>query len=134
MAADQAHRTRSELSPEQRARVEAARAQRDTAEFRADEARARESLDHEYRETGTIATTGDGTTVADLLAFRRFAMSLRGERERQGLSLTDMADRSQIDTGTLSELENGQRCNPTINTLSRYARALGKHLILRLED
>jgi hypothetical protein len=34
----------------------------------------------------------------------------------------------------LSRLENGQQPNPTLNTLTRYARALGKRLALSLED
>lgn len=118
MAADQAHKPRSELGPEQQARIEAARAQCNTPEFRAEEARVRGILDREYRETGTIATTGEATTLEDLTAFRRFAMSLRGERERQGLSLADLANRSQID--------------PTLSTLARHARALGERIVLTL--
>lgn len=51
---------------------------------------------------------------------------LKAERERQGLSLADMRERTGIDRAALSRLESGQHPNPTIATLMRYARALGK--------
>jgi transcriptional regulator with XRE-family HTH domain len=60
--------------------------------------------------------------------------SLREERERQGLSLGDVAKRSGIDKAALSRLEGGQHLNPTWNTLTRYAAALGKALTLGLGD
>jgi transcriptional regulator with XRE-family HTH domain len=59
---------------------------------------------------------------------------LRGERERQGLSLGDAAKRSGIDKAALSRLEGGQNVNPTWNTLTRYATALGKELALMMRD
>lgn len=124
----------SSLTPEQKARVEAIRAKNRTPEARAAEAQVREVLDREYRETGTIATTGDGTTMWDQVAFRRFVMGLRRERERLGLSLTDVAERAKIDKAALSRLENGQQLNPTVNTLARYAQALGKSVTYGLTD
>src|SRR5262249_52855217 len=129
MDTDQARKSRgSELTPEQKSRVEVILARRRTPGARTEEVRIREALEREYRETGTLKTTGDGTTMGDLVAFRRFVMSLRRERERLGLSLADLAERAKIDKAALSRLENGQQLNPTVNTLVRYARALGKHL------
>ena len=52
--------------------------------------------------------------------------ALKQERERQGLSLADMKERTGIDRAALSRLESGQHPNPTIMTLMRYAQALGK--------
>ena len=66
--------------------------------------------------------------MGELVSFRRFIMSLRRERERLGLSLADVAERAKIDKGALSRLENGQQTNPTVNTLARYAQAIGKNL------
>jgi len=54
--------------------------------------------------------------------------ALRAERERQGLSLADMKERTGIDRAALSRLESGQHPNPTIATLMRYARALGRSI------
>jgi transcriptional regulator with XRE-family HTH domain len=135
MATDQARKPRElHLTAEECARVEAVRAKRRTPEARAEEARVREALEREYRETGTLKSDGDGTTMGDLVAFRRFVMSLRRERERAGLSLTDVAERAKIDKAALSRLENGQQLNPTINTLARYARAIGKSLTYVLAE
>lgn len=52
--------------------------------------------------------------------------ALRAERERQGLSLSDVSERSGIDRATLSKLETGKVPNPPINTLRSLARALNK--------
>jgi len=135
MATDRAHRPReSDLTPEQREGLEAVRARRRSPEARKEEVRIRDVLEREYRETGTLKTTGDGTTMGELVAFRRFVMSLRREREQLGLSLNDVAERAGIDKGALSRLENGQQLNPTVNTLARYARALGKCLTWGLTD
>ena len=72
--------------------------------------------------------------MGDLVAFRRFLLRLRRERERLGLSLADVAARAGMDKGALSRLENGQQLNPTVNTLARYTRALGKTLTWALAD
>jgi ribosome-binding protein aMBF1 (putative translation factor) len=136
MATDQARKLReSDLTPEdearlaaQEVRLAALRARNRSPEARAEEGRIREALEREYRATGTIKTTGDGTTMGELVAFRRFVLSLRRERERLGLSLADVAKRAKIDKGALSRLENGQQLNPTVNTLERYARALGRSM------
>jgi transcriptional regulator with XRE-family HTH domain len=59
---------------------------------------------------------------------------LKAERERLGLSLADVADRSGIERSNLSRLENESESNPTIATLTRYADALGKDLFIGLVD
>ena len=58
---------------------------------------------------------------------------LRRERERQGLSLTDMAERTGIDRATISKLGTGKIANPTIGILRTYAKALGRRLAWTLE-
>ena len=59
---------------------------------------------------------------------------MRRIREEAGLSLTDVAERSGIDKGALSRLETGKQLNPTVDTLVRYATAVGKQLVLSLQD
>jgi DNA-binding XRE family transcriptional regulator len=59
---------------------------------------------------------------------------LKAERERQGLSLADVTERTGMDRSALSKLETGQRPNPTIETLARYAQAVGKRLVVGLTD
>src|SRR4026208_2219470 len=63
-----------------------------------------------------------------------FLHDLRKAREDAGLSLTDVEVRSGIDKATLSRLETGKQNNPTVDTLVRYAAAVGKQLVLSLQD
>ena len=56
------------------------------------------------------------------------------KRERQGLSLADVSERSGIDKAALSRLENDLQLNPTLNTLTRYAEAIGKRVRLSFPD
>ncbi len=60
--------------------------------------------------------------------------TLKEERRRQGLSLADVKARSGIDRSTLSKLENDEDPNVTMNTLMRYAAAVGKTVLVQLED
>jgi len=110
----------AELTPEQRAAVEARRADRQTPEYQEELARDIESYQQEYPPVRDPELT-------EALA------RLRREREQQGLSLTDMAERTGIDRATISKLETGKLPNPTIGTLRRYARALGRRLAWTLE-
>jgi DNA-binding XRE family transcriptional regulator len=104
------------------------------ADFRAEERSIRDALERERQEHGKIATTEVPTEPDDAIAVARFIGGLRRYREQAGLSLGDVAERSGIDKASLSRLENGWYPNPTINTVARYARAIGKRLVLELED
>lgn len=53
---------------------------------------------------------------------------LKTIRERLGITLTELADRTGMTVGNLSRLENMDGPNPTIETLRRYARALGHRI------
>ena len=57
-------------------------------------------------------------------------MRLRRERQAQGLSLSDVERRSGIGRAALSRLENETELNPTVVTLTRYAEALGKEVVV----
>ena len=59
---------------------------------------------------------------------------LKAERLRQGLSLSDVEARTGIERPNLSRLENEAKANPTVSTLTRYAEALGKKLLIVLAD
>ncbi len=59
---------------------------------------------------------------------------LKAAREARGLSLSDLTDLTGMDRSALSKLENGQRPNPTVETLVRYAEAVGKHLVISLAE
>lgn len=71
-------------------------------------------------------------TEATVAQLRTVFQTLREERESQGLSLADMAERTGMSREAISALENLKKPNPTINTIERYATALGKTIELRL--
>jgi ribosome-binding protein aMBF1 (putative translation factor) len=111
-----------DLTPEQKAAAEARRLQRQTPEYQEglakDVAAIRSEFPPRYADRD----------LTDALA------ALRIERERQGLSLTDMQERTRIDRATISKLERGEIPNPTVGTLRTYAAALGKRLSWSLTD
>jgi ribosome-binding protein aMBF1 (putative translation factor) len=71
---------------------------------------------------------------ATLEHLEQLFQQLKAAREAKGLSLADLTERTGMDRSALSKLETGQRANPTVETLMRYAEALGKRLVVALED
>jgi len=59
---------------------------------------------------------------------------LKAARGAKGLSLSDLTELTGMDRSALSKLETGQRPNPTVETLVRYAEAVGKRLVVSLAD
>ena len=133
MATGRREKAYDALTPEQKAKVDAHRARRNAPGVREAEVRDREAIREEQRTTGTVATTGDPAWPDDEIRLRRFIGGLKAIRERAGLSLADVAERSGIDQAALSRLENG-RGNPTARTLSRYCHALGGRICWGFEE
>ena len=77
---------------------------------------------------------GEPVPLGVYLSVGVFLHDLRKAREDAGLSLTDVEKRTGIDKATLSRLETGKQTNPTVDTLVRYAAAVGKELVLTLQD
>ena len=100
------------LTPAEAAKIKAARA---------DVERDKPAINAEIRET-----------LAELRKLGEVFCELRSLREKQGLSLADIAERTGIDRSTLSKLENGLRENFTLDTVLRYAHAVGKTVVLEL--
>jgi transcriptional regulator with XRE-family HTH domain len=71
-------------------------------------------------------------TRADRL--RELLALLKESRESQGLSLSEVGERSGIGKANLCRLENDGNPNPRLDTLFRYAEAIGKSLVIRIED
>jgi transcriptional regulator with XRE-family HTH domain len=59
---------------------------------------------------------------------------LKAAREAKGLSLADVTELTGMDRSAISKLETGQRANPTVETLVRYAEAVGKRVMVTLTD
>ena len=72
--------------------------------------------------------------VAAFDQFDELLKQLKAAREERGLSLSDLTELTGMDRSALSKLETGQRPNPTLETLVRYAEAVGKHIVVSLVD
>jgi DNA-binding XRE family transcriptional regulator len=95
------------------------------------EIRAR--FQHEKPTSEQLIASGDmepPVSQAAFLAAWQAVDTLKKARLDAGLSLSQVAARGGLDKGTLSRLEAGQHLNPTLDTLSRYALALGRGLAL----
>jgi DNA-binding phage protein len=102
------HRIVRQGSDEERARYRAILAE-EKAGIDANKALGRELL-AERHELGAIVS------------------ELKSIREQIGISLTEVADRTGITVSNLSRLENMDGPNPTIETLRRYASAIGHRI------
>jgi DNA-binding XRE family transcriptional regulator len=72
--------------------------------------------------------------MASLDQLHELLRQLKAAREARGLSLSDLTELTGMDRSALSKLETGQRANPTVETLVRYAEAVGKRLVVSLSD
>ncbi len=89
--------------------------------------RYREMLEEE--RAGMEANKALGRAV---LAERRelgtIVAELKTIREQLKITLTELAERTGMTVGNLSRLENMEGPNPTIETLRRYAHAIGHRI------
>jgi DNA-binding XRE family transcriptional regulator len=72
--------------------------------------------------------------TATLDQLQDLLQQLKAAREAKGLSLADLTDLTGMDRSALSKLETGQRANPTVETLVRYAKSVGKRVVVSLTD
>ena len=72
--------------------------------------------------------------MASLDQLEKLCAQLKAAREAKGLSLADVTELTGMDRSALSKLETGQRVNPTVETLVRYAEAVGMRLVVSLTD
>jgi DNA-binding XRE family transcriptional regulator len=68
------------------------------------------------------------------VAIHEAFLALKQVRLDQGKSLADMKELTGMDRSALSKLETGKRQNPSIDTLIRYADALGKTILIEITD
>ncbi len=70
----------------------------------------------------------------EYLAVLGFAAALKRMRLQSKLSLAQLARRSGIDAAAINRLENGLTANPTVGTLERLARSLGRRIEIDITD
>jgi len=108
-----------------------------SAEERAREVAIREQFQRERPALKDLVESGDAPPAIPFglyLDLRGALLEMKRQREASGISLADLAERTGMDKGALSRLENGVQDNPTIVTLMRYAAALGKKLTWTIQD
>jgi len=98
---------------------------------------------HKIKDLKRLARTIDSEDLATIRArgqaeftrherLRSIVQALRARRLSQGLSLAVVARKSGIAKPNLSRLENNTRAVPTLDTLDRYARAVGMSIEVAL--
>ena len=105
-----------------------------TEEERTRHAKVREQIAQELPDIRRRAKQRLALLKKEGTPLRQVLSALRAERERQGLSLQDIYERSGIDRAALSRLENNEDANPTLTTLERYAEAIGKQMVVLLSE
>jgi DNA-binding Xre family transcriptional regulator len=108
----------------------AARTPEETARLKA----VRDRYQAEKPTPDQIAGDRDLLTMGEYLEARVILFELKKERERQHMTIAEMARRTGIDAAHLSRLEAGKADNPTLNVLQRMAAALHKSLSFALAD
>lgn len=71
---------------------------------------------------------------AQYLEIRALGVRFRRIREGMGLSLTDLSERSGLTRAAISRFENGWNLNPTLETVFRFAEALGVNVRITADD
>ena len=104
-----------ERTPEHQHEIEAIRER-----FR----RERPSL-QKLRQSGDVSEV---VTQGEYVGLLAMLAALKKHREAKGLSLADVAERCGMDRSAVSRLENGVYLNPTLDTLYRYAAAIGAQI------
>ena len=108
-----------------------------TPEQEAAERALRERFQAKRPSLQDLVESGDVTqvfTMGEYWELRRPFAALKALREQQGLSITDLAERTGMDRAMISRLENGQIENPNLATMARYAKALGKKVVVTLVE
>jgi hypothetical protein len=107
-----------------------------TAEDRARHQAIRDMFRHWHPSPEELIASGEGANFdlhGEYRELRPFVEEIKLARETAGLTLAEVSRRCGIDQPALSRLENGHNQNPTLDTLWRYAAAVGRRLVLSTE-
>jgi ribosome-binding protein aMBF1 (putative translation factor) len=95
-----------------------------TAEQQAEE----EAIRRQHAAKPVRQRPGGAVNQQSFSAILSLLVRFKAERESQGLTLAEVAQRMEIDPPALSRLETGKMLNPTLATLHKWAEALGRKL------
>jgi transcriptional regulator with XRE-family HTH domain len=127
------------MTPEQRAKVEAIRAEINTPERRAEEEAIHAYYQKDRPSLEELIRRGEVdperlSTMGGLMELFHALSALKRLREAKRLTAAEVARRARIDPAAMSRLESGKSANPTFETLARYASAIGADLEIRVRD
>jgi transcriptional regulator with XRE-family HTH domain len=127
------------MTPEQRAKVEAIRAEINTPERRAEEEAIHAYYQKDRPALEELIRRGEVdperlSTMGGLMELFHALAALKRLREAKGLTAAEVARRAGIDPAAMSRLESGKSANPTFETLARYASAIGADLEIGIRD
>jgi ribosome-binding protein aMBF1 (putative translation factor) len=101
-------------------------------------ARLREVRERYQREKPSIADLeargAEFTTLGEVILLRCLADDLRQERERQGLTREQLAERLNMSPEALAAIEAGTLGTLSLGVLSRIAHTLGKQITYSLVE
>ncbi len=100
----------------------------------AEEATKYKAIRHQVAQELPSLASRHHQRMAALDQLQEILRQLKAAREAKGLSLADLRELTGMDRSALSKLETGRRANPTVETLVRYAEAVGKRLLVILAD
>jgi DNA-binding XRE family transcriptional regulator len=102
----------------------------------ASDRKTREAYERRPSLSSLLASGDYAGPISQAEYFNMMALSadFKKAREATNLSLAQVAERAGIDRSAISRIENGLADNPTVATLGRLARAMGKKLQFRLVD
>src|SRR5213080_1022005 len=92
--------------------------------------REKPSLDQVLAATGQ----SEAMPLGEYLHAQELLHALRQERERQKVTLAQLAERTGYDPAVLSRLFTGRQANTTLATVGRIANALGQEVVHTLRD
>jgi len=84
-------------------------------------------------DTETIYISGSAIRIEEKSIQLKIADTILSARSAAGLSQKQLAELSGIDQSDISKIERGV-ANPSVNTLDRIAKALGKKLTITIEN
>jgi DNA-binding XRE family transcriptional regulator len=107
-----------------------------TAEDRARHRAIQDMFRNWHPSPEELIASGEGANFdlhGEYRELRPFVEEIKRAREAAGLTLGEVSRRCGIDQPALSRLETGHNKNPTLDTLWRYAAAVGRRLVLTTE-
>src|SRR5260370_32073461 len=109
-------------------------------EWSAEDRRRHQGIREKFRKwhpsPEELIATGEGANFdlhGEYRELRPFVEEIKRAREAAGLTLAEVSRRCSIDQPALSRLETGHNKNPTLDTLWRYAAAVGRRLVITTE-